>query len=270
MRSDAIPAVKNIPYIFGSIDDSFKRIIDLFGLAECRPREEGLFILEMSSGRLQIRSLKNRNFGSVYGEFASGKAAHRRIFGSYRNEAVVKAVGFKKGVLTSVLDLTAGLGRDAFVLASAGCRVHMIERCNLIAALLYDSVQRAGNDEQIGPWVKERLSLSWEDSLNGLPVLPFRPDVVYIDAMFPEKKKSAGVRKEIQLLQIMAGPDADQDQLLKVGEALAQYRVVVKRPRMAGHLNQRSPHFSLESKNYRFDIYVAKAFSSPPSLQNPG
>ncbi|HSV43728.1 MAG TPA: class I SAM-dependent methyltransferase [Candidatus Bathyarchaeia archaeon] len=254
MKSDGRP-VNNIPYIFGSGDDSLTKIIAAFGLAQCRDRGDGLFILEICDGRLQIRSFKNKNLGGVYVEFASGKAAHRRIFGSYRNEAIVKAVGFKKDAIPSVLDLTAGLGRDAFVLASAGCRVHMIERCPVVAALLSDGLERARRDDEIGPWVRERMSLSCEDSLNGLAALPFQPDVVYIDAMFPEKKKSALVRKEIQLLQIFVGEDADQDQLLKVGQKMAQCRVVVKRPNFAGYLNHQKPHSSLESKNYRFDVY---------------
>ena len=55
------------------------------------------------------------------------------------------------------------------------------------------------------------MSLSFEDSLKGLKELPFEPDVVYIDSMFPEKKKSALVRKEVQLLQKIVGQDPDQD-----------------------------------------------------------
>ncbi|MEW5895743.1 MAG: class I SAM-dependent methyltransferase [Candidatus Omnitrophota bacterium] len=230
----------------------------MFRLAECPHRDDGIFILEISNGRLQTRILNNKKFGGVYVEFVSEKAAHRRIFGSCRNEAIVKAVGFKKDAVPSVLDLTAGFGRDAFVLASAGCRVHIIERCNIVAALLYDGLQRAGRDEEIGRWVNERLSLSCEDSLNGLAELPFKPDVVCIDAMFPEKKKSSLVRKEIQFLQIIVGQDFDQDQLLKVGQDIAGRRVVVKRPNFAGYLNHQKPHFSLESKNYRFDVYLVK------------
>ena len=132
----------------------------------------------------------------------------------------------------------------------------MIERCNVVAALLYDGLKRAGKDEEIGPWVEARLSVSFEDSLNGLSALPFEPDVVYIDSMFPEKKKSALVRKELQLLKKIVGQDPDQDQLLDVGKKAAKRRVVVKRPNAARCLNDQKPNISIKSRNYRFDIYL--------------
>ena len=228
----------------------------MFGLIECSCSRDDAFILEVIDGRLQIRSLKDKTFGVVCVEFAAGKTAHRRIFGSPRNEAIAKAVGFKKDAIPSVLDLTAGLGQDAFVLASMGCRVHMIERCNVIAALLSDGFKRAGKDKEIGQWVLERLSLSFEDSLAGLEELPFEPDIVYIDAMFPEKKKSALVRKEVQLLQKVVGQDLDQDQLLQVAKNIVKRRIVVKRPISAEYLNNQNPDTSIKSKNYRFDIYL--------------
>jgi 16S rRNA (guanine1516-N2)-methyltransferase len=249
--------IKNdIPYISGLADETAKEMVSLFALNERSISDDDLFALEVEQERWQIRSLKDKSFGTVCVDFSSGKVAHRRIFGSPRNEAISKAVGFKKEAIPSVLDLTAGLGQDAFVLASIGCRVHMIERCNVIAALLYDSLKRAGKNEEIGPWVQARLSMSFENSLNGLPALPFEPDVVYIDSMFPEKKKSALVRKELQMLKKIAGQDSDQDQLLDVGKKTAKRRVVVKRPNSARFLNDQKPNSSIKSKNYRFDIYL--------------
>ncbi len=193
--------MNDIPYISGSKDETAKEMVSLFALNERGISKNDLLALEVEQGRWQIRSLKDKSFGAVYVDFATGKVAHRRIFGSPRNETITKAVGFKKDLIPNILDLTAGLGQDAFVLASVGCRVHMIERCHVIAALLFDGLKRAEKHYEIGQWVRKRLSLSFEDSLNGLKELPFEPDVVYIDAMFPEKKKSALVRKEVQLLQ---------------------------------------------------------------------
>jgi len=72
----------------------------------------------------------------------------------------------------------------------------------------------------------------------------------------PEKKKSALVRKEIQLLQKIVGQDPDQDQLLEVGKNIAKRRIVVKRPNSAEYLNNQKPNTSIKSKNYRFDIYL--------------
>ena len=42
-----------------------------------------------------------------------------------------------------MLDATAGLGRDAFVLASLGCQVTLIERVPAVAALLENGIERA-------------------------------------------------------------------------------------------------------------------------------
>ncbi|HAD42901.1 MAG TPA: 16S rRNA (guanine(1516)-N(2))-methyltransferase, partial [Plesiomonas shigelloides] len=74
--------------------------------------------------------------GAICVDFVGGTMAHRRRFGGGRGEAVAKAVGIKKGYLPDVVDATAGLGRDAFVLASIGCRVRLLERHPVVAALL--------------------------------------------------------------------------------------------------------------------------------------
>ncbi|WP_457998882.1 class I SAM-dependent methyltransferase, partial [Klebsiella michiganensis] len=85
--------------------------------------------------------------------------AHRRKFGGGRGEAVAKAVGIKGDYLPDVVDATAGLGRDAFVLASVGCRVRMLERNPVVAALLDDGLARGYADAEIGGWLQERLQL---------------------------------------------------------------------------------------------------------------
>ncbi|NHW59468.1 class I SAM-dependent methyltransferase, partial [Escherichia coli] len=88
-----------------------------------------------------------------------GTMAHRRKFGGGRGEAVAKAVGIKKDYLPDVVDATAGLGRDAFVLASIGCKVRMVERHPVVAALLEDGLKRAYLDADIGEWMQERMTL---------------------------------------------------------------------------------------------------------------
>ena len=63
---------------------------------------------------------------------------------------IAKAVGIAQGVRPQVLDATAGLGKDAFVLASLGCQMTLIERQPLIAALLEDGLARARGDDEVG------------------------------------------------------------------------------------------------------------------------
>jgi 16S rRNA (guanine1516-N2)-methyltransferase len=84
-----------------------------------------------------------------------------------------------------VVDATAGLGRDAFVLASVGCRVRMLERNPVVAALLDDGLARGYADPEIGPWLQERLQLIHASSLTALTDITPRPQVVYLDPMFP-------------------------------------------------------------------------------------
>jgi len=214
------------------------------------------FILELKEQRLQLRKQDAPQLGAIYVDFVAGAMAHRRKFGGGRRQAIARAVGLKKKANPNILDATAGLGRDAFVLASLGCRVHLIERSPIIAELLEDGLKRAKHDSKIGPWISERLSLSHQDSCKGFKGLPFKPDVVYLDPMFPEKKKSALVKKEMQMFQFLIGSDSDSDTLLKIALKTAQNRVVVKRPAHADWLADQSPDTSIKTKKNRFDIYL--------------
>lgn len=217
------------------------------------------FALVLTAERLELRKLDEPALGAVYVDFVDGALAHRRKFGGGRGEAIVKAVGVKSGYLPTVVDATAGLGRDAFVLASIGCTVHMLERHPVVAALLADGLQRGYADTEIGPWLRERLFLLPLSAADGLRALPFTPDVVYLDPMFPHRRKSALVKKEMRVFQSLVGADTDADHLLPAALAVARQRVVVKRPDYAGWLDDCKPHSAIETKNNRFDLYM------PPS-----
>ncbi|WP_192844273.1 class I SAM-dependent methyltransferase, partial [Rodentibacter caecimuris] len=84
--------------------------------------------LVQTDERLELRKLDEPKLGAVYVDFVGGAMAHRRKFGGGRGEAVAKAVGIKGNELPTVIDATAGLGRDAFVLAAIGCQVRLVER----------------------------------------------------------------------------------------------------------------------------------------------
>lgn len=188
-------------------------------------------------------------------DFTSGTFHYRLKHGGGRKQLVAKAAGIKQGApLPTVLDATAGFGRDAFVLAALGCRVHMRERSTVIHALLEDGLNRAIKDPQIGAWVKDRLSLAKNES----EPLPFVPDVVYLDPMYPPKRKAADVKKEMRVLKIVVGDDADADLLLEPALKTAQKRVAVKRPAHAGWLAQRKPDAVIKSEKNRYDIYLIR------------
>ncbi|MDE5285913.1 MAG: class I SAM-dependent methyltransferase, partial [Buchnera aphidicola] len=105
-----------------------------------------------------------------------------------------------------VLDGTAGLGKDAFILSFLGCTVYMIERNPVIAALLQDGLERAYENEKIGSWIKKRLHLIYDNSVQMLNLSIIKPDVIYLDPMYPDKKKSLP-KKDMQIFQKFIGRD---------------------------------------------------------------
>lgn len=205
--------------------------------------------------RLELRKLDEPKLGAVFVDFVNGTLAHRRKFGGGRGEAIAKAIGIKQDYLPSVIDATAGLGRDAFVLAAIGCRVSLVERHPVVRLLLQDGLQRAYQDEEIGEMMRENMQLLPTQHIAELAQQGQQADVVYLDPMYPHKSKSALVKKEMRLFQHLVGADEDADCLLEPAMHIAQKRVVVKRPDYAQFLAQKAPHFSRETKNHRFDIY---------------
>lgn len=208
--------------------------------------------------RLELRKLDEPKLGAVYVDFVSGTMAHRRKFGGGRGEAIAKAVGIKGDELPTVIDATAGLGRDAFVLASIGCQVRLIERHPVVFLLLQDGLQRAYADAEIGAMMQRNMQLLAVNHLAELHPEYDYADVVYLDPMYPHRQKSALVKKEMRLFQHLVGADEDAAELLAPALNIAQKRVVVKRPDYAEFLADKPPHFSRETKNHRFDIYSTR------------
>lgn len=210
-------------------------------------------------------------------DFVTGALFHRRRFGADRNIGLGKAVGADRRRDMVVLDATAGLGRDAFVLAVLGNQVTMVEREPALVALLQDGISRARKSAQeskddglIG--VLDRLTLISDDTVSMLQNHDGRFDVIYLDPMFPERKKSASVKKEMQLLQRLHGDSAGlanemerQSKLLDISLQYARYRVVVKRPKAAPNLgfsDSPQPTFSIAGKSSRYDIYTLESIDS--------
>ncbi len=194
-------------------------------------------------------------------DFAGGAAEHRRRFGGGRGQPLARAIGLKGGATPSVLDATAGLGRDAFVLACLGCKVHLLERSPIACALLQDGLKRAGNDPEIGAMVRERMTLSIGDALAFMLQISelARPEVIYLDPMYPPRSKSAMVKKEMRVFHALIGKDEDAPALLETALKCARKRVVVKRPRLADAIAGPKPSMTIEGKNTRFDVYLIPA-----------
>jgi len=180
---------------------------------------------------------------------------HRFRFGGGRGQALPKAAGMKGGINPVVVDATAGLGGDAFLLASLGANVILIERSPHMHQLLADGLARAsaaGGDvaEVIG-----RMTLLLGDAKDLLPTL--LPEVVMVDPMYPPRKKTALAKNDMRLIRDIVGSDDDAGELMKVALATASKRVVLKWPRhgdpMAGI---GPPSHQILGKSTRYDVFM--------------
>lgn len=212
------------------------------------------FLLIFTSEHLELKEI-SANHKAIFVDFLNGKTAYRYTHGGGYNQIIAKAVGVKKNLHLTVLDATAGLGQDAFVLASLGCEVLLIEKSPIIAALLTDGLDRAKNF-LIAKTIK--MTLLEDDSINYIRRLTVdkKPDIIYLDPMYPQRTKSALVKKELRIIRAITGDDIDSSELLAVALNSARKRVVVKRPRLAPSINNIKPEIKYEGSCCRFDVYI--------------
>lgn len=224
---------------------------------------------------LALQALAHPLPGPVRVDFVSGALAWRTRPGvSAAGEMVGKACGARKGATPRVVDATAGLGRDAWILATLGCEVTLCERSPVIAALLADGLARAAAVPELAATVA-RMTLLPGDSVRHLQdwladEQRTRPEVVYLDPMFPHRDKSAQVKQDMRLFRDVVGADPDADALLPLARALASRRVVVKRPRLAPDLAGQAPHQRMTGQSNRFDLYAPQALSQGASPSRQG
>ncbi len=195
----------------------------------------------------------------IYIDFLSGKVAYRAKRANRRNELLARAINISPKENPLIVDATAGLGRDSFILATLGYEVILLERSPELYTLLADALNRAKTNPDTAPII-ERMTLIHTDAKEWLVAkkYPRQPDVIYLDPMFPERKKSASVKKEMLILQELLGTDSDSAMLFEVAIDCAKRRVVVKRPRLAENITARAPDYTLKGNSSRFDIYLAK------------
>lgn len=193
-------------------------------------------------------------------DFVGGRQGWRASQDRYRHELVVKSClsGIKHERTPRVIDATAGLGRDAFLLACAGAQVVLMERQPVLAAMLRDGIQRLARVE---PALADRMSVIEGDAASLLADQNDSPDAVLLDPMFPARQKSAAVKKELMFLQqLETPPDADEEQqLLTAARSVGASRVVVKRPSKAPPLAGKAPAFEHAGKAVRFDVYLSQS-----------
>jgi 16S rRNA (guanine1516-N2)-methyltransferase len=246
--------------------DRARTLAARLGLALQKPDAGPNLLLELVPApeppgyRLQLRATGAGAPGPVYAEFVHGGVGHRHRTGEGAGQPLARAVGLRGGARPSVVDATAGLGRDAFVLADLGCEVRLVERSPLVAELLENALARAEADPETAP-VVARMTLVQGDAIALLQDLGRHhpPAVVYLDPMYPHRSKSALVKKEMRLFRQLVGGDEDAPALLSAALACARRRVVVKRPRGAAAIAGPAPTMAISGRNTRYDVYVAAA-----------
>lgn len=222
-----------------------------------RESKEFPYLLICSADGLALKQTEKKGPGPITVNFTDPTMEYRLKHGGGRTQALARAIGLKKGWQPTVIDTTAGLGRDGFILAYLGCSVHMLERSPILAFMLEEGLQRALQATQTSE-IARRIQFTQADSKKFLQKLKQQawPDVIYLDPMFPERTKSSLVKKEMRILREIAGDDKDAAELLNNALHCARKRVVVKRSRLAPTLGDAVPSHAITGKTSRFDVYL--------------
>lgn len=187
------------------------------------------------------------DFRSIDLRTGSGSLSHK--------QPMARAIGRST---RTVLDATAGLGHDSFLLACLGWRVHAVERHPIVFALLREACLSIVDDMSISPVVGDRLTIhnqdavAWLDDPGNPPV-----DAVYLDPMFETRRSSALPKKPAQILRHLVGRDNDVDRLFRSAMDHAKNRVIVKRSDHDPPLVE-NPSRSYKGKIVRYDVYETR------------
>jgi 16S rRNA (guanine1516-N2)-methyltransferase len=188
-------------------------------------------------------------------DFTGGAVGHRFKFGGGRGQALSKACGFSKGQTPSIVDATAGLGRDSFLLASLGAEVKLIERSKHMHKLLEEGIARAHDTGYPFSDIMSRMTLVYGDARDVLPALA--PDVVLVDPMHPLRGNSALVKIEMRQLRDIVGADLDVFEVMKIALFVAKKRVVLKWPLRAEPMpDLKAYSHQILGKTTRFDVFM--------------
>ncbi|MEK7356714.1 MAG: class I SAM-dependent methyltransferase [Bdellovibrionota bacterium] len=232
-------------------------------LAELGSRGFALEIVDVEDTKqLALRDLENPALSPLTVDFLSGAMKQRFKTGTSKSEPLAKALGLRGFEHPpTVLDATAGLGTDAFIMSGMGCRVRAIEKSAAIHALLEDGLARLRAGVWAEPWISTAARLRFErgDAVEIMKRLDqrSRTDIVYLDPMFPEEShsKSALPKRTMQIFRRLLGAGDDEAALFDAAMRAAKARVVVKRPPQAPPISGKPTH-QVEGKTARFDVYV--------------
>ncbi|MCX7566260.1 class I SAM-dependent methyltransferase [Sulfitobacter sp. F26169L] len=188
-------------------------------------------------------------------DFISGAVAHRLRFGGGRGQALARAMGLQAGKTPMVVDATAGLGRDAFLLASLGAQVTLIERSQKMHKLLAQGMKQAFDEGGVFRDIINRMTLLEGDAKDLLPDL--RGEAILVDPMHPPRKNTALVKRELRQVREIVGTDEDAVELMRAALAHARNRVVLKWPAKADPMAGIRPRSHvIQGKSTRYDVFM--------------
>lgn len=193
--------------------------------------------------------------GELRVDFVEGSVAHRLRFGGGRGQDLAKAMGLRAGKTPTIVDATAGLGRDSFLLASLGARVILIERSEQMHELLGQGMKRAAREGGQFREIIGRMTLLKGDALDLIPELP--SEAILIDPMHPERKNSALVKQDLRQVREIVGTDDDAADLVQLAIKNARRRVVLKWPAKADPIEgvKKCTH-QIIGKTTRYDVFM--------------
>lgn len=178
-----------------------------------------------------------------------------RASDSIKRQNLIKALGLKKHPKPRVLDAMAGLGKDAFLMASAGCSVQMLEKSLIVHAMLEDGLERLS----VGMGATPRFSLAVRctDFLS-CDYIKGDFEIVYLDPMYSLVGRKSRAKKDMDRLHDLVGignQEQEQSQLEKAC-GIAERRVIIKRPKNAPDFAAKKPDISYRGSSSRFDVYL--------------
>ena len=198
-------------------------------------------------------SLISRNM-KLYGDFTN---TIRRIKQSNLEKELLihaaKIKGKKQDLIA--IDATAGMGEDSLLLAAYGFKVNLYEKNPIIAELLKDALERAKQTPELKEIVY-RMEVFEEDSIIAMSKLDYKPDVILLDPMFPERTKSALIKKKFQILHQIETPCTNEKELLNSAIKANPKKIVIKRPLKGEYLAGIKPSYSVKGNSIRYDCII--------------
>ncbi len=211
-----------------------------------------IFFLSWREGSLKLIDIAQIKKGGLTVDIEP-RPGEQRSWPAPKKGALAQAIGRKT---RTVVDATTGWGQDSLHIFRMGYQLQCIERSPVMVELLSDAYKRLAEQT----WVKQ-LQLTVPELMSGnaielLPALIEKPECIYIDPMFPlKRKKSALAKKSMTILRDLLGDDEDKEQLFAAAYQTATKKVVVKTPDYADPIAGK-PSESFSGKLLRYDVYL--------------